>query len=63
MPIEYVGRIHSTALSAADYFQRNVPTANCVINIKYPRRSPRTSAERSANNHGMDQWWVLVKEL
>ena len=45
------------------------PTTNCVI--KYPQSITKEKTlnntseafELSANNHGVDQWWVLVKKL
>jgi len=63
----FVARIQSTAPSAADL--KKTPSANCVI--KYPQSITKEKTlnntseafELSANNHGVDQWWVLVKKL
>ena len=48
---------------------KKTPSANCVI--KYPQSITKEKTlnntseafELSANNHGVDQWWVLVKKL
>ena len=45
------------------------PTTNCVIKYSQSITKEKTlnntseAFELSANNHGVDQWWVLVKKL